>query len=151
MSSLTIKRRMKLNKLSNDLNIKVIKGTRNSILYMKEYIDNGENLKIKPIDSNLKNKCIVYCLEVLFGILSFSTYVDIKAMNIISSDVTNEYKLLGVELKKLVNALKQLGISHFLGFLKQLKEEVKIKTNDIDEELSKHIRLNKKKIRLYDA
>ena len=36
---------MKFNKLSNDLNIKLLKGTRNSIFYMKDYIDNGENLK----------------------------------------------------------------------------------------------------------
>ena len=54
---------------------------------MKEYIYNGENLKIKPTDSNLKNKCIAYCLELPFGILSFSCYVNIEAMNIISFDV----------------------------------------------------------------
>ena len=36
---------MKFNKLSNNLNIKLIKGTRNSILYIKDYINNGENLK----------------------------------------------------------------------------------------------------------
>ena len=33
-------RKMKFNKLSNNLNIKFIQGTRNSILYMKDYINN---------------------------------------------------------------------------------------------------------------
>ena len=128
MSNPTIKEReMKFNILSNDLNIKLIKRTRNSIFYMKEYINNRENLTIKLIDSNLKNKCIDYCPELPFGISSFSSYVDIRAINIISSDVEkNEYKLLGVKSNKLVNALKQLGMSHFLGFFKQLKEEGKI-------------------------
>ena len=83
------------------------------------------------------------CPELPFGILSFSSYVDIKAIIIIFSYVEiNEYKLLGVKSNKLVNALKQLGMSHFLGFFKQLKEEGKIKYDDIDEELSKYIELN---------
>ena len=47
---------------------------------MKDYIDNGENLKIKPIDLSIKNKQIVF-----FAILPFSSYVYIEAMNIISS------------------------------------------------------------------
>ena len=39
MSNLSIKeKKMKFNKLSNDLNIKLIKGTKNSILYMKDHI-----------------------------------------------------------------------------------------------------------------
>ena len=56
-----------------------------------------KNLKIKPIDSNLKNKCIVYCPDLPFGILSFCSCVDIEAMIIISSEVEIiEYKLLVV-------------------------------------------------------
>ena len=103
MSSLTKinKAEMKLNKLSNDLNIKLIERTNDTIYYMKDYISNVGNLKIKPIDSNLKNKCIAYCLELPFGILSFSSYVGIEAMNIISSGVEiKEYKLLGVKSNK---------------------------------------------------
>ena len=100
---------------------------------MKDYINNGENLKLKLIDLSLKNKCIAYCHELPFGILPFSSYEDIKVINIISSDVKiNEYKCLGVKSNKMVNALKQLVMSHFLGFFKQLKEEGKIKSDDID-------------------
>ena len=125
---------MKFNKLPNNLNIKLIKGTRKSVIFMKDYIDNWENLKIKYIHSSLKNKWIAYSLELPFGILSFSSYLDIVAMNIISSDVEiNEYKLLGVKSNKLVNALKQLGMPHFLGSFNKLKEEDKTKSGDVDE------------------
>ena len=56
MSNPAIKEReMKFNKLYKDLNIKLIKRTRYSLLCMKEYMNNGENLKIKPIE------CIAYC------------------------------------------------------------------------------------------
>ena len=69
-------------------------------------------------------------------------------MNVISSDVEiNKYKHLGVKSDYLVNALKQFDMPLFLGFFKQLKEEVKIKSDDIDEEVTKYI---KNKVRLYD-
>ena len=57
---------------------------------------------------------MAYCPELPFGILSFSSYVDIKTMNVISYDVEmNEYELLGVKSEKLINALKYLEIPHF--------------------------------------
>ena len=113
---------MKLNKLSNDLNVKLIEGSNGTISYMKDYINNGENLKIKPFDSNLKNKCITCYLELSFGIISLSSYVDIEAMNITSSDVEiNEYRLLSIKSNELVCPLKQLDIAHFLGFYKQFE------------------------------
>ena len=40
--------------------MRLLKGTKNSILNIAEYISNGKNLKIKPIDSSFKNKCITY-------------------------------------------------------------------------------------------
>ena len=67
--------------------MRLLKGTKNSILNIAEYISNGKNLKIKPIDSSFKNKCITYFFELPFGIISFSSYVNIETMNIISSDV----------------------------------------------------------------
>ena len=69
-------------------------------------------------------------------------------MNVISSDVEiNKYEHLGVKSDYLVNALKQLDMPLFLGFFKQLKEEVKIKSDDIDEEVTKYIT---NKVKLYD-
>lgn len=56
ISNLLIKEwKMQFNKLSNDLNIKLIKGIKNSILYLKGHINNGIALKIKPIDLGIKN------------------------------------------------------------------------------------------------
>ena len=113
----------KLNKLSNDLNIRLIKRNRNFILYMKSYINNGENLRKKSIDLSIKNKQKTFCSNLPFGILSLSSYVDIESMNIISSNVDmNEYKLLVTKSKQIVKVLKKLRISLFLGFLKKLKK-----------------------------
>ena len=132
------------NEFGNIFNIKLLKGTKNSILYMTEYKLNGKNLKIIPIDLSLKDKYIAYCHELVFGIISFSSFINIETMNIISSDVeTNEYKLLGVKSDKLVNALKLLGLPHFLGLFKQSKEEGKIKCVDTNKELVKYVKLNK--------
>ena len=81
-----------------------------------------KNLKIKPIDLSFKGKYRAYCPELPFGI-SFSRLVNIETMNIISFDVEiNEYENLGVQPEKLVNALKELCLQHFLGFFKQLIE-----------------------------
>ena len=148
MSSPTRKeRKMKFNKLSNNLNIKFIQGTGNSILYMKDYINNKKKINRNLIDLGLENKQIAFCAELPFGLLSFFSYVDIEAMNVISVYVEmNEYKLLGTKLKKIVNALKLLGMPHFLGFFKQLKDEGKIKSDDIDNELSKYMELNKTRL-----
>ena len=124
MSSLTKKE--KFNKLPNDLNIKLIKGTKNFILYMKDYINNGENLN--------KNQF-------------FECYLILDMQIIVSSDVEmNKYKLLGTELKKIVDASKHLDIPHFSGLFKQLKEEGKLKSDNTDDELLKYIKLNKTKL-----
>ena len=58
--------------------IRLLKGTKNSILSIEEYISNGKNLKTKPIDSIFKNKRIAYCLELPFGIISSFRYVILK-------------------------------------------------------------------------
>ena len=78
----------------------------------------NKTLKYKPIDLSLKNKQIVFCPDLSLGILSFSSYVNVEAINNISFyEEMNEYKLLCTKSKKLVNALKQLEMSYILGFL----------------------------------
>ena len=85
---------MKLNELFNQINIKLMKRIKNSLLYVKKYITNRMYLEKKPSDLNLTDKCIAYCFELPFGIISFFGYVDIARMYIISSMVEiNEYKL----------------------------------------------------------
>ena len=78
------------NKFANNLNIKLIKWPKICIFNPTEYISNGKNIKIKPIDSSLKGKCIAYCFGLAFGIISPSCYVNTETMNIISSDVKDE-------------------------------------------------------------
>ena len=80
-------RSIKLNEFANKLNIKLIEMSSNCVLNTGEYISNGKNLKIKPINWSLKNKCLVFCSELPFRKISSSGYVSIETMNIISSDV----------------------------------------------------------------
>ena len=79
MSSLTVKeRKSKFNKLSNKLNIRLMKGCRKDIKYMVDCIDKGERLTKRPIDLNIKNEFMGYCGGLPFGILSYSSYIDLK-------------------------------------------------------------------------
>lgn len=129
--------------MTNDLHIELIKGTKNSI----PCINNWKNLRKKPIDLSLKNKKIAFCTQLPFEILSFSSHVDNEEINVISSDVEmNESKFLCTKSEKNSFYFKILGISNFLEFHKQLKQEGKIKSDDINEELSKHIELNKNEL-----
>ena len=78
---------IKFNELGNNLNMRLIKKNKNYILNNAEYISNVKSFRIKPIDQSLKNKRKTYCFELLFGIISLSSYSNIETMNIISSDV----------------------------------------------------------------
>ena len=82
-----LKIEIKFNELANNSDIRLLKGSKKSILNIVEYISNGKNLKIKPIDLSFKNKRIAYWLELPFRIIPSSSYVNIERMNIISSDV----------------------------------------------------------------
>ena len=108
MSNLTIKEReMEFNKLC----VYPIKEIVKHIFYMAEYITNGKNLKVKPIDSSFNNKKRAYCLQFSHGIITFNSFFKIETINIIVG--ANEYKLIGTKSDELVNALKQLGLPHF--------------------------------------
>ena len=68
---------------------------------MVDYINKGKNFKTKPIDLSNKNKCMTYCSKLPFGILSYSSYIDLEKMKVVSSVVKkNECKLLGTKSKK---------------------------------------------------
>ena len=42
---------------------------------------------MKPVDLSLKDKCKAFRFELPFGIISFSSYVNIETMNIVSAHV----------------------------------------------------------------
>ena len=68
---------------------------------MADYINKGKNLKTKPIDLSNKSKCMAYCIELPFVILSYCRYIDLGKMKIVSSKIDkNEYKILGTKSKK---------------------------------------------------
>ena len=61
MSNLTIKeKKSEFNKLSESLNIKLIKGYKKDIQHMVDYINKGKNLIAKLIDLSNKNRCKVH-------------------------------------------------------------------------------------------
>ena len=110
MSNLSTKeRKAKFSKLSNVLNIKLIKGNKNFMLYMTKIINSAENLRKKSIDVSIQTKQMPVCSDLPFGILSLSSYVNIESMNIIFSYVhMNVYQLLGIGSRQMVNALRLL-------------------------------------------
>ena len=56
-----------------------------------------------------------FCSNLSFGILSFSSYVNIESMYIIFFDEEmSEYKLLGTKSKKIVNPIKLFKKSLFV-------------------------------------
>ena len=64
------------------------------ISLIKNNIDNGKNLKIKFVDSNIKSEEIAFCSDLPPAMLSLNAYLDIQSVKSICSDVEiNEYKL----------------------------------------------------------
>ena len=64
------------------------------ISLIKNNIDNGKNLKIKFVDSNIKSEEISFCSDLPPAMLSLNAYLDIQSVESICSDVKiNEYKL----------------------------------------------------------
>ena len=65
---------------------------------MVDYINKSRHFKTKPIDLSNKNKCMTYCGELPFGILSYCKYIDLEKIRIVSSKIKkNEYKLFGAK------------------------------------------------------
>ena len=82
-------------KLSNCL----VKGHTKDIRYMVDYINNGEKLEERPINlEDVRDKFIAYSDNLPFGILSKSSYIDLKNIGIFSSVIfDDEYKISKTE------------------------------------------------------
>ena len=130
-------------KLSNNLIKEYVKDIR----YMVDYINKGKKLRERSVDPDIRDKFIAYCDELPFGILSYSSYIVLKKMKIVSSVIfDDEYKLLGTKSKKKVTALKILKMPLFIRFLKTLRNNSKTHFDDVvlEDKLSEYIVLNKK-------
>ena len=130
-------------KLSNNL----VKANTKDICYMVDYINNGEKFKERPINSNdIRNTFIAYNNNLPFGILSKSSYIDLKKMKIVSSvTLDNEHKILKTESRIMVKSPNTLKMSLFSRFL---RNPFITHFNDIalEEELLKYIELNRNKV-----
>ena len=50
---------------------------------MVNYINTGEILIKIPIYLSNKNECMTYCNELPFGILCYSSYIDLEKMKVV--------------------------------------------------------------------
>ena len=127
------------NKFSNNL----VEANTKGIRYIVDHINNGENLKETLINlEDIRDKSIAYNDILPFGILSKSSYIDLRKMKIISSvTFDDEYKILKTKSRMMVKLLKALKMPLFLGFLKYISEE-----ELLEEKLLKYIELNKNKV-----
>ena len=117
------------------------------VRYMVDYINNGGNLKEIPIDlEDIKGKFIAYNDTLPFGILSISSYIDLKKMKIVYSFMdNNNFKILKRKSKIMIKSLKVLKMPLFLGFLKNLFNAI-FNDEALKEELREYIELNKDKL-----
>ena len=131
------------NKLSNNL----VMAYTNDIRYKVDHINNGEKLTERPITSkDIRDKFIAYSDNLPFGILSNSSYIDLKKMKIISSvTFSDEYKILKTESRIIANSLRTLKMPLFLGYL---KDAFKMHFNELllEEDLLEYINLNRNKV-----
>ena len=131
------------NKRSNNL----VEAYSKDVRYMVDYINKGEKLKKIPINSeDIGDKFIAYSEYLTFGILSHSSYIDLKKMNIVSSvTFCDEYKIFKTEPRAMANSLRILKMPLFLGFL---RDAFKMNFNDdvSEEELLEYIKWNRGKV-----
>ena len=131
------------NKISNNL----VDAHTKDISYMVDYINNGEKLEKRCINlKDVRDNFIAYSDNLTFGILSKSSYIDLKKVKIVSSVIFgNEYKILKTESRIMVKSLRTLKMPLFLGFLRN-PFIIHFNDNSLEEELLEYIELNRNKV-----
>ena len=130
------------NKLSNNL----VKAYTKDIRYAVDHINSGEKLTEKCTNSkDIRDKFIAYNDDSLFGILSDSSYIDLKKIKIVSSvTFDDEYMILKRESRITANSLRTLKMPLYLGYL---RDAFKMHFNDVlEEELLEYVKLNRNKV-----
>ena len=104
------------NKLSDNL----VKTHTKDISYMVDCINNGEKLKERSINlEDNRDKFVAYNDYLPFGILSNSSYINLRKMKIVSSvTFDDEYKILKTESRIIAKSIRTLKMPLFLGFLR---------------------------------
>ena len=114
---------------------------------MVDYINKGEKLEEGPINlEDIRDRLIAYHDNFPCGILSKSSYIDLKKMKIVSSVIfDDEYKILKTESRIMVKSLRTLKMPLFLGFLRNLFI-IHFDDTLLEEELLEYIELNRNKV-----
>ena len=114
---------------------------------MVDYINKSEKFTERPINlEDIRNKFIAYSDCLPFGILSKSSYIDLKKIKIVSSvTFDDEYKILKTESRIMVKSLGTLKMPLFLGFLRN-PFIIHFNDNALEEELLEYIKLNRNKV-----
>ena len=101
---------------------------------MVDYINNGEKPKVRPINlEDIRDKFTVYNDYLPLGILSKSSYIDLRKMSIVSSvTFDDEYTILKTKSRIMAKSLRTLKM-HF-------NDDV------LEEELLEYIKLNRNKV-----
>ena len=101
---------------------------------MVDYINNGEKPKERPINlEDIRDKFIVYNDYLPLGILSKSSYIDLRKLSIVSSvTFDDEYTILKTKSRIMTKSLRTLKM-HFNGDV-------------LEEELLEYIKLNRNKV-----
>ena len=124
-----------------------VKANTKDISYMVDYINNSEKLKERPINlKDIRDEFIPYNDNLPFGILSKSSYIDLRKMEIVSSvTFDDEYKILKTESIIMLKSLRTLKMTLFLGFLRN-PFEIHFNDNALEEKLLEYIELNRNKV-----
>ena len=65
----------------------LINGLALYVSLIKNNIDNGKNIQVKPVDSSIKSNEIPFSTDLLSGILSFNSFLDMESVKTISPNV----------------------------------------------------------------
>ena len=91
---------------------------------MVDYINKGKNLRTKNTGSGNKSKCMAYCGELPFGILSYCRYTDLEKMKVVSCNIEkHEYRLLGTKSKKIGYCFKVIKNAFIYRVFKIIKRK----------------------------
>ena len=114
---------------------------------MVDYTNNSEKLKERPINlEDIRDEFIAYNDNLPFGILSKSSYINLRKMEIVSSvTFDDEYKILKTESIIMLKSLRTLKMTLFLGFLRN-PFEIHFNDNALEEKLLEYIELNRNKV-----
>ena len=97
-----VERGREFKKLDNDLDIELLKQSKEFVHNVVVSSTHGKHMKVEPINSTFRNNIMIYCDEQLFGVLSPYHYHNIETMQIGSSYAGEDESLFEVDWEKYI-------------------------------------------------